>query len=107
MTVGPGDRMDYANITEYYGVPLSLMSLSALSSLSMSGKTYLGHLPEAISSLSQLRQLQICDSVMTSLPGGLARLTLLETIDFSSNALGRYAYLQLGVSLCYITSVRF
>lgn len=81
--------MNYANITEYYGVPLSLMSLSALTTLSMSGWTYLGHLPEAISRLSQLRQLQICDSVMTSLPGGIAQLTLLETMDVSSNALGR------------------
>lgn len=67
------------------------MSLSALTTLSMSGWTYLGHLPEAIGSLTNLRELQICDSVVTSLPAGMAQLSLLETIDFTSNALGRYA----------------
>ena len=99
--------MDYANITKYCGVPVSLMSLSALTTLSLSGWTFLGHLPEAISSLSQLRQLQICDSLVMSLPGSLAQLPLLESIDFSSNTLGRYACLQLGISLTSIVSVGF
>lgn len=96
LAVEPGDRMDYANITEYHGVPISLMSLSALTSLSLSGWTYLGHLPAAIGSLTNLRELQICDSVLTSLPAGLAQLSLLEIIDFTSNALGRYARSYLG-----------
>ena len=89
LTVEPGDRMDYANITEYYGFPLSIMSLSALTTLSMSGWTYLEYLPKAISSLSRLRQLQISNCVLTSISAGLAQLSHLETIDFTSNALGR------------------
>lgn len=91
LTVDPGDRMDYANINKYHGLDLSLMNLSALTTLCMSGWTYVGPLPEAVSRLSELRELQFCNCAMTSLPAGLARLSLLERIDFHSNALGRCA----------------
>ncbi|KAL3143775.1 hypothetical protein ABBQ32_003604 [Trebouxia sp. C0010 RCD-2024] len=89
LMVAPGNRMDYGNISKYSGNHHSLMSLSTLTTLSLSGWTYLGRLPEAISSLSQLRELEICNCAMTSLPASLGRLSHLERIDFHSNALGR------------------
>ncbi|KAL3145721.1 hypothetical protein ABBQ32_003252 [Trebouxia sp. C0010 RCD-2024] len=81
--------MDYGNISKYSGNHQSLMSLSTLTSLSLSGWTYLGRLPEAISSLSKLRELRNCNCAMISLPASLGRLSHLERIDLHSNALGR------------------
>ncbi|KAL3144805.1 hypothetical protein ABBQ38_001914 [Trebouxia sp. C0009 RCD-2024] len=89
LTVAPGNCTDYTNISKYSGSHLSLMSLSTLTSLSLSGWTYLGCLPDAISSLSGPRDLEICNCAMTSLPASLGELSHLERIDFHSNALGR------------------
>lgn len=92
LTVNPGDRMDFANISKYCGCPLGLMSLTALTRLRTSGWTYLGQLPDTISNLVQLRALCLPNCVLTGLPGSLARLMHLEKINFTSNALGRWVY---------------
>ncbi len=88
LTVGPGDRLNPLNHT-FNGFPHAVVSLTALTSLTLSGWTFVGSLPESIGMLTALHELLLPNCVATRLPALLQKLTDLERLDFCSNALGR------------------
>ena len=106
LTVDPGDRMDYANISKYSGFPWCLMLLTTLTSLRTSGWTYVGQLPDTISILVELRALCLPNCVLTGLPGSLAQLIHLEKINLTSNALGRCVPIVTGSVLAVLVMVQ-
>jgi len=88
LTVEPGDRLNLLNYQEFSGFPHAVVSLTALTSLTLSGWTFID-LPESIGMLTALHELLLPNCVATRLPASLQKLTDLERLDFCSNALGR------------------
>lgn len=89
LTVDPGDRLNMLNINSHSGFPHVVVSLTALTSLTLSGWTCIRDLPETIGMLTALHELLLPNCVVTRLPASLQKLTDLERVDFCSNALGR------------------
>jgi Leucine-rich repeat (LRR) protein len=89
LTVAPGDRLNALNYHSHSGFPHAVVSLTALTSLTLSGWTCIGELPESIGMLTALHELLLPNCVATRLPASLQKLTDLERLDFCSNALGR------------------
>ena len=82
--------MDVANVTEYHGFPTAVLSLTALTSLTLSGWTYMAAIPEGTGDLTALQELLLFDCAATKLPFSVQRLIELERLDLTSNCLGRY-----------------
>lgn len=91
LTVSPGDRTNFNTASEYFGFPTAVESLTALTRMRLSGWHFVGAIPERIGRLTALKELTCSNCVATSLPASLQKLSNLECIDLSSNALGRYA----------------
>ncbi|KAL0049211.1 hypothetical protein WJX82_008853 [Trebouxia sp. C0006] len=89
LTVEPGDRLNLLDYQEFSGFPHAVVSLTALTSLTLSGWTFIGDLPESIGMLTALHELLLPNCVATRLLASLQKLTDLERLDFCSNALGR------------------
>ncbi|KAL0023393.1 hypothetical protein WJX79_003417 [Trebouxia sp. C0005] len=109
LTVDPGDRLNMLNINSHSGFPHVVVSLTALTSLTLSGWTCIRDLPETIGMLTALHELLLPNCVVTRLPASLQKLTDLERVDFCSNALGRRDVADLPTSLINahkLTSVR-
>ena len=87
-TVEPGDRLDPLNYHSYRGFPHAVVPMTALTSLTLSGWTFIGELPESIGMLTALHELLLPNCAATRLPASLQKLTDLERLDFCSNALG-------------------
>lgn len=92
LTVSPGDRADLQKYYVMGGFPHAVTSLTALTSLTLSGFFCLGKVPEGMGQLTALKELLFLDCVVLQLPMSLQNLTSLERLDLSSNGLGRYVF---------------
>lgn len=88
LSIAPGDRKSSANVTKYKGFPSGLLQLTAMTSLKLSGWTFVSALPPAAANWSNLNMLAITNCAVMTLEPSMHLLQKLHTLDLSLNCLG-------------------
>ena len=88
LEVAPGDRSNATNVRKHMGFPTGLLQLTALTSLRLSGWTYIDAIPNAITALSSISSLKLRNCAVIKLPSALQHLHKLGHLDLSVNGLG-------------------
>lgn len=89
LTVEPGERKSAANVTQYKGCPEGLLQLSALTSLKLSGWTFINSIPPPSANWSNISKLEVVNCAVMMLAPALQQLQTMHTLDLSLNCLGQ------------------
>lgn len=88
LKIPPGDRKSSPNVTEYKGFSKGLVQLTALSSLRLSGWTFIPVTPPPTVKWGNLSEVAITNCAVMALSPGMQLLQKLHTLDLSANCLG-------------------